>query len=215
MVSLSVLTINAETRRRRIRLATSLAMYGGALGAATILISLLHRTPFGLEPQHMRLVPSVFVSLGGGIAGVLIALPMGYFTGAGSGSRLQDLLVWWGIGFAFGVLLPFLTGALVPLSMIFVDLSLDIIQPDELFVLILDAVFRAPLNVFINGALSLYTGLLAGALFGTGGWVLDMLNGSSKPVAANFGPWAIAFILGFVAVGIAVFGSPDTLAKLG
>ena len=220
MASLSVFTIDADERLRRIRLTTSLALYGGALGAATILISLLNRTKgqtdglVFLEPEHMGLAASVFFSLGGGIAGVLVALPLGYLIGARA-TEHHNLLVWWGIGLAFGVALPFLTGALSPLSEVFVLLSLDIIQPGDLFDQVVDAAIRAPLSIVVNGIFSLYTGLLAGALFGTGGWVVDMFNGSTRPVASKVGPWAIALILGSVAVLIAVFGSPNTLEKLG
>ena len=192
-----------------------MALYGGALGAATILISLLNRTPFGTDPEHLRLIDSVFVSLSGGIAGILVALPLGYYMGAMSGARPTNLFVWWAVGLAFGVAMSFMTGALVPVSLVFEDLSVGLIQPGQVFERLLDAVFRAPLNLFVHGSLSMFTGLLAGSLFGTGGWVVDMFNTSSRPVAANVGPWAIALILGFAVVVIAVFGSPDALAKLG
>ena len=215
MASSSVLTINAETRRRRIRLATSMALYGGALGAASILISLLNRTPFGADPEHLRLIDSVFISLAGAIAGIAVALPLGYFMGGASGAKPSNLLLWWAVGLAFGLALPFVTGALVPLSLVFEDLSIGLIRPGQVFERVLDSVFRAPLNLFVNGALSMFTGLLAGAIFGTGGWVADMFNASRRPVAAKVGPWVVAIVLGSVAVVIAVFGSPDALAKLG
>ena len=57
-----------------------------------------------------------------------------------------------------------MTGALVPMSLVFVNLSLDIIQPGEVFNQMVDAVIRAPLSIVVHGTLSLYTGLLAGAL---------------------------------------------------
>lgn len=215
MASLSVLTINSETRRRRIRLAISMALYGGALGAAAIIISLLNRGPFDADPERLRLIDSVYVSLGGGIAGVLVALPLGYFMGAASGTRPSNLLRWWVVGIAFGVALPFATGAVVPFTLVFEDLSVGLIRPGQVIGRILDAVFRAPLNLILRGALGIFTGLLAGAIFGTGGWVADMFNASSKPVAAKVGPLVVAIILGSVAVVIAVFGSPDALAKLG
>ncbi len=214
MAGLSALTINSEQRTRRIRLMTSLALYGGALGAASALILELERKPWYVEPEHMPLIPSFFISLSGGIAGVLVALPLGYLIGARA-TESSSLPRWWVIGLAFGLLLPFVTGALFPLSLVFVNLSLGVIQSSDLIGQILDAGIRAPLSTVVNGGAGLYTGLLAGALFGTGGWAVNMFNASTRPVASRIGPWAIVLVLGGMVVVIALFGSPDALVKLG
>jgi hypothetical protein len=158
--------------------------------------------------------PTVYISLSGAIAGILIALLLGHIIG-GMGAKPRNLLAWWMFGFAFGVMLPFLTGGLLPMSVVFLNLSLDIIQPGDLFGQLTDAVLRAPQGIFRDGTLSLFTGLLAGALFGTGGWLVDMFNTSSKPMAARVGPWVVVSILGSVFFAIAVFGSADALSKLG
>ena len=209
----SLLAAAQRSHGRRLRLAISLTLYGGALGAAVVLISLLTRTKPWVEPEHLSFAPSVFLSLGGALAGILIVWPTTYWLGDSAGAP-RGLLAWLAIGFGFGVLLPLLAGAFLPLSIVFVDLSLGIISASELFSRALDALFRAPLSL-VYGALGIFTGLLAGALFGTGAWVVDMVNASSNPVASRYGPWAIIILLGFIAVVIAVFGPPDTLAKLG
>ena len=210
----SLLAAARRAHGRRLRLAISLTLYAGALGAAVVLISLLTRTKPWVEPEHLSFAPSVFLSLGGALAGILIVWPLAYWFGDGAGAP-RGLLAWLAVGFGFGVLLPLLTGAFLPLSIVFVDLSLGVISAGQLFSSALDALFRAPLSLAVHGALGIFTGLLAGALFGTGAWVVDMVNASSNPVASRYGPWAIALLLGSIAVVIAVFGPADTLAKLG
>ena len=217
MTPLSSPSLLAAARRshgRRLRLAISLSLYGGALGAAVVLISLLTRTKPWVEPEHLSFAPSVFLSLGGALAGILVVWPIAYWLGDRAGEP-RGLLSWLAVGFGFGVLVPLLTGAFLPLSVLLVDLNLGVVNSGELFSRVLDALFRAPLSLVVHGALGIFTGLLAGALFATGAWVVDMVNASSNPVASRYGPWAIVVLFGFIAVAIAVFGPADTLAKLG
>ena len=66
---------------------------------------------------------------------------------------------------------------------------------------------------YVEGAV--FTWLLAGALFGTGAWVIDMLNASPNLIASKYGTWAVALSLGSAVVAFAVFGPPETLRSLG
>lgn len=217
MVKLDRPLISRRTRSfdgQGIRLTTSLTVYGGALGVASVLISFMVRTDMLREPEHLSLVPSVFFSLGGAAAALLITWPVAYWLRHMAREPLS-LPLWWGIGFGYGLLLPFLTGAILPLSTVFMDLYLGIIDVDELVTATLDAGFRAPLHTFTWGALALFNGMLTGALFGTGAWVIHRLNASQSPVKSRYGPWVISLSLGSMAVAFAVLAPAETLARLG
>ncbi len=62
-----------EMEERRLRLIKCETLYGGALGAATLLISFLAQTPFPKTPERMALLPSVILSSGGVVAGGILA----------------------------------------------------------------------------------------------------------------------------------------------
>ncbi len=113
------------------------------------------------------------------------------------------------------MLFPFFSGALLSLSAVFVEFALGAIATGELLPRILDAFFRAPINAVNHGALGLLTGLIAGGLFGTGAWIIDTLNTSTNPVISRYAPWAVALLLGTIAVCLALFGPVELLAKLG
>ncbi len=199
----------------RIRFTACVTSYAGALGAAAVLVSFLVKTDIIIrEPEHMTLIPSVFLSSAGGLGGVLIAWPLARWLSEGS-DRPHNLLIWWLLGVGFGIILPFLTGALLPLSAVFMELALGTIGAGELLSETLNAVFRTPIYMVTHGAYALLTSLLAGGLFGTGAWIIDRFNAASNPSVSRYGPWAVALVLGFAVVAIAAFGPPETLERLG
>ncbi len=201
-------------RRRRLTLLGALALYGGALGASSVLINLLTRTKPWVEPEHMAFVPSTFISISGAVAAILLVLPIAILLGERT-DEPRGLPMWLGIGAGYGVLLPFLTGAFLPLSLVFVDLSLGVIEAGDIVTEVLSGLFRTPLFMFVHGTLGLFTGLLTGVVFGAGAWAIDRLNGSPHLPASQVSPWAVAVVLGLIAVVVAVFGPSETLAKLG
>ena len=198
---------------RRLRLTACLALYGAALGAATVLVSLLTRTKPWLEPQHPGLLLAVLLSLSGVLAGLLITSPAVYWLGERA-REPRGLLIWLAFGFGYGVLLPFFTGAFLPLSVVFIDLSLGVTAVGDLLTETLNAALRAPLSSFVHGALGLLTGLLAGALFGGGAWLIDRANASSDAITEKYGTWSVTLILASTALTVTLFGPLEILAKL-
>ncbi len=95
------------------------------------------------------------------------------------------------------------------------NLALGSIPLSELTSHTLEAFVRAPANAFTQGTLGLFTGLLAGTLFGVGGWVMDIANTSPYPNVSRYGPYVISLGLSAGVVAIAAFGPADALAKLG
>ncbi len=196
------------------RFVICLGLYGGALGASSLLVSFLARTRFPIEPEHLELVPSVFLSSGGWIMGAIIAGLMGFLIAPNS-ERSHNVIVWLLIGFAFGVLLPFFSGALMPLGTAYLDIALGITPLSELPSLTLGAILRAPTCAFTQGTFGLFTGLLAGALFGVGGWVIDIANTSPHPHVSRYAPYVLSSSLSAWVVAVAAFAPADALAKLG
>ena len=196
------------------RLVVCLGVYGSALGASSLLVSFLARTRFPREPEHLELLPSVFLSSGGWIMGAIIAGLIGYLI-APTSVRPQNIIIWLLIGFAFGVLLPFFSGALMPVGTAYLDIALGVTPLTELPSLTMGAILRAPAFAVTQGTFGLFTGLLAGALFGAGAWMIDMANTLPYPHVSRYIPYALSLSLSVVFVAIAAYGPVDALAKLG
>ncbi len=145
------------------------------------------RTDAWKEPEHLALVPATFVSLSGAIAAILLTWPVVHLLSKGA-LRQQGLLMWLVLGIGYGLLLPPLTGALLPLSVVFINLTLGVIEVGELPSELMEALFRSPLNSIIYGSLAIVNGLLTGVLFSSGAWLIDRLNASPHPVVSGRGP---------------------------
>jgi len=198
---------------RRIRLAASVTVYASGLGAAAILVSIITRTDIYDEPEHLTLIPSVVFSLVGALAAALVT-PLAIYHVRDRANESGRLLTWLALGLGFGLLWPFVTGAFIPLSLVLISLAEGLIDFRELPSQALDATLSGIRSFFVEGALGLYTGLPAGALFGTGAWVIDRMNASQNPIASKYGTWAIALSLGSTVLALAVFGPPETLRRL-
>ena len=198
----------------RIRLTASVTVYGGALGAAAILISIIARTGIYDEAEHLRLIPAVFSALTGALAAALVT-PLAIYHARDRANESGGLLTWLALGLGFGLGSSFVTGGLLPLSAVIISLAEGVVRLGELPSLAFEAALRGIRSFYIEGALAIFTWLLAGALFGTGAWVIDRLNASPNLIASKYGTWAIALCLGLTIVAFAVFGPPETLRRLG
>jgi hypothetical protein len=193
------------------------ALYGGALGAAAFLVAVLAtaklRPPL-YEPEHMSLLPSVFLSSAGAGAGALVALLLTYLV-IKRADYAQHPLVWVAFGVGFAIVVPFLTGALAPVSIVFLNLRLGAIAPGDVFSGILDSAFRAPTSSITYGAMSLAPTALAALLFALGAWLIDTANASNKVIVSRYGAYAITLALSVGFVAFAALGPPSTLVRLG
>lgn len=200
--------------KRRLRLVIGLGLYGSALGASFMLVTFMTRTVYPKTPEHLDFLPSVILSGGGWVMGAIIAGVLGYWIAPISRQSLS-IFLWLLIGFGFGVLLPFFSSALLPMGTVYLDFALGVLPPSDMPMMTLDALFRAPVFGFIQGALGLFTGLLAGTLFGLGGWLIDIVNTSRYPRVSRYAPYVLSSALAILVLAIAAFGSASTLAKLG
>lgn len=201
----------------RVRFTACLVLYGGALGASTLLVSLLAQTAqknYPAPPVHMSILPSLFLSAGAAIVGVLLSVLIALWL-VRDADKARNLLIWEAIGFAFGVTLPFFTGMLLPMSGVFLSLAMGVLTWKEFFVEVASALFQAPVFAFSHGVFGLFTGLLGGFIFGTGAWLIDTANASSNRNVSRYSAYAISIALSIGVLAIAAYGSPSFLARLG
>ena len=192
----------------------ALVVYGGALGAARLLVSLMAQTRYPALPEHASLYPSLFLGGAAFLAGAGLSRLFAYWLGRRAG-RMRDLVVFVVLGFGYGVLLPFATGMLLPWSIVFLNLKTGLIHPGEVFSGVLDAVFRVPYSAFSHGTLGLYTAMLAGLLFGVGAWAIDTTNASANTGVSRYGSAFVALSLSAGVVAVAAFAPASFLANLG
>lgn len=191
-----------------------LAIYGGSLGAASILINFLSRTKYPDIPAHMSLAPTLLLSGGAFVVCAVLGGLIAYWSSTRE-SELRNIIMWLLLGFGFGVLSPIITGGTLPLSLVLVDLEAGIVSMGEVPVRITNALFHMLRFAFTHGVFGLFTGLLAGALFGLGALLMSTLRESAGGAVARYGPYALAIALSILFYAIATLGPAPTLAKLG
>ena len=211
-----ILERGRPTHWGRTRLIVSLAVYGGALGAAAVLVSFLVRNAPAvyIEPSRMPLLQSVFFSGSGVVAGILINLPAIYWLGQRSRAP-SNLLWWWAFGLFYGLFGSVLAGAFFPFSIQLMELARGTVGLGELLFRMWYVFALIPTSAINNGARDMVTWLLAGGLFGTGAWIIDMANASRRPDIYTYGPWVVSITLGLIFVSIAAYGPADALSTFG
>ena len=186
------------------------------LGGGALLVNLLSRTKFPKDPEHLSFESTVFMSGGAALVCALLAGLIGVImTKYGERERSHNIFVWLGLGFVFGVLSPVITGASIPTSGTLLSINQGVISGGELPSELIDSLLHAPTFAFTHGVFGLYTGLLAGTLFGVGAAAIDWTNYRSLSLVSTYAPFAISVSLGTFFYCVAAFGHPDTLAKLG
>ena len=201
---------------RRLRLVICVAFYGGSLAAAALLVNFLARTDPPHVPQHMQADATLLLSgSAAAVCAILAGLMTLWMTNPQERERARGLLVWLLAGFGFGILSPVFTGAVLPLATMFLAISHGDLESGNILVHTASALLQAPSFAFTHGVFGLFTGLMAGALFGVGAWLIDAATHSSIRQVSAYVPYAVAVSLSLLLYGIAVFGPPETLARFG
>ena len=200
----------------RVRLVICLALYGGLLGGGALLVNLLSRTKFPQEPEHLTVGATVFMSGGAAFVCAVLAGAIAFVvTKYSEREHSHHVIVWMALGFLFGVFSPFVTGAGIPTSGMLMSLNQGVLSAGEVPVQLIDALLRAPSFAFTHGVFGLFTGMLAGALFGAGAWLVDVTNYSPNRYISSYAPYGIAILLGATFYAVSAFGPAAALAKLG
>jgi len=204
-----------ETRRKWF--ACCLSLYGGAIGSAALMITILAQKEaanYPKDPEHISIGSYLILSVGAIAVGGIISGLWAYWVGQRS-KRPHNIILWLVFGFAFGILLPILTGLTIPTTAILLQLANSDILPGGALRAIVDAVLQGVPFAFVYGTLGIFTGMLAGTLFGLGAWVIDIVNTSNIRHISRYGTLATSVTLSVAVVAFAAFGPPTFLAKLG
>ena len=191
-----------------------LALYGGSLGASALLVNLLSRTKYPNIPEHMAVAPTALMSGGAFVACAILGGAMAYWSGERD-SALHSVIKWLLFGFGFGIVSPLITGATLPISLVLVNLESGVISLGETPAQISGELFRIPSFSFSHGVFGLFTGMLAGALFGVGALFISSLRELADGPVAKYGPYALAILLSIIFYAIATLGPAPTLARFG
>ena len=191
-----------------------LAIYGGALGASSLLVNFLSRTKYPDIPEHMELAPTLLLSSGAFVVCAVLGGLIAYWFGQ-KDEPLRYIIKWLVIGFGFGVLSPIITGGTLPLSLIFVELEAGVLSSGEAPVRMVNALFHVPRFAFTHGVFGLFTGFLAGALFGFGALFIASLREFTGGTLARYGPYVLAVLLSIIFYAISTLADAPTLARFG
>ena len=198
------------------RLVASLALYGAALGASAFIVNRLARMDRPQTPEHMSADATAIMSAGAAIVcGILAALIVLWMSSGFERRGARNPLVWLAAGFGFGILSPAVTGAALPMSIMFLEWRTGVVTAGEIPMGVLSSLMLAPNSVFLQGVFGIFTGLLAGALWGIGAIPIDFAaNARNRAVAAS-GPWLIAIVLSAIFYGVSVLAPAEWLARFG
>lgn len=191
-----------------------LAIYGGSLGAASLLVNFLSRTKYPDIPAHMELAPTLLMSAGAFVVCAALGGLIAYWFGQRD-EPLRFVIKWLLIGFGFGVLSPIITGGTLPLTLVFVELEAGVLSMGEMPVRLTNALFHVPRFAFTHGVFGLFTGLLAGALFGFGAMFISALREFTGGTLSRYGPYVLAVLLSIIFYAISTLADAPTLARFG
>ena len=201
---------------RLTRLVIAIGLYAAAVGASAVLVSFVVRsTPWAWsDPGRLPPIQATYFAGAGAIGAIIITIPIVYWLSQRSRAP-SNLFWWWGMGLFFGFLAPVVTGGVFPFASLLLGYAQGLIDAGTLLGGLHLAFWNVPFSAVINGARDIVTWLLAGALFGTGGWVIDNLHAYRIEFVNVYFPWLAALIFGTLLVAVAAFGSLDILSSLG
>ena len=192
-------------------------MYGGALGVFALIVSLVARTklqPPDYEPERLEPVIAMFLSGAGVVAGGLVAWTLTAWL-VQRAEHPQHPLAWPGIGIGYAIIVPFLTGTLAPVSLVFLNTTVGITETPDVLTGLADSIFRAPRIAFEYGALSLGPTALAAGLFVAGAWIIDRTNTYSDVRISRYGAYGVTLAMSAGVIGFVSLAPASTIYKLG
>ena len=201
---------------RLTRLVMAIGFYAAAVGASAVLVSFIVRsTPWAWsEPGRLPAIQATYFAGAGAVGAIIVNIPIVFWLSQRDRAP-SNLFWWWGMGLLFGFLGPVVTGGVFPFSSLLLGYAQGLIDGGELLGGLHLSFWNIPFSAVINGARDIVTWLFAGAIFGTGGWIIDNLHACRLNFVNVYFPWVAALILGTCVVAISVLGPLDMLAVLG
>ena len=214
----------AEPDRQRIRFALSVAVWGGAVGAAAVLVNFLTRAESFEVAERMSVGSSALFATSGFLGAFIMVGPAAYLMYGGRARFYSDIvrkprgLVTWGLlGLGYGTLLPLISGAFfLPVAVDILSFRGGLMSVANLMVKAADLAAGAWISFALSLGIQLFfTGLLGAAVFALGGWLIDKLNISEDPNTANYRVWAVSVGLSLALIAAASLGPTALLRGLG
>ena len=199
---------------RDLRLIVGVTLLGGSLGVAIQLVSILAATELWLDPKHLPLLLAAFLGGAGFVSGCIVAAPLAYFK-TNKADHTGNILIWVGLGFVFAIATPLIIGVLSPFALVLFDLTGGRLSFGDAVQATINLMFRALVNAVIGGTTALFTGFMAGAIFGVSAWIIDLAHRSSYTAVSLYVSPSVAVVLSVLIVWVSQFGPPETLANLG
>ena len=119
------------------------------------------------------------------------------------------------MGLGYAIIVPFLTGAFAPVSLVFINATVGITETPDVLTGLVDSVFRAPRIAFEYGALSLGPTALAAAMFVVGAWIIDRANAYPSISVSRYGAYGVTAALSVAVVGFVALAPAATIYRLG
>ncbi len=207
----------------RLRFASCVAIFGGAVGVVTVLVHFLALIQYPNIIQHLTIWDSLLFGTGGALGGILITAPTAYllFGERPEFASLKDrpprgIRAWAALGILYGLTYPLIMGGVfIPLSFNIIDFNTGHLSVPQLLFKSLEGGIFAPSIALVLGIRLLYTGLYSALLFAPGGWALDRFNASRDPISRKYGTWAVAVLFSALVIAIVVYAPPIFLANFG
>ena len=208
----------------RLRFAACVSIYGAAIGAAAILVNLLSHTEVLEIPQHLPLGRSLLLGITGALAGVVITWPVAYWIYGSvrvfarkKEREARSIQFWIVLGITYGLVYSLVMGAyFLPTASDLMRFGDGELTLSELGIKYLNVTAgRWVVLAHVLGMRLLFTGIVAGLIFGPGAWAINRFSTSANPPTARYGSWALALGLAGAIIAAAAFAPEESLARFG
>jgi len=203
-------TARAESEHQRLTLILVLTFLGAALALVMMYISVpvtmkeeVYRYVIERPPLSSFFKYAAAAIVGGGAVAALIS----YIATEIAGSE-PGVVKMAAIGFFYGVLMPYVTGFMVPVNMFFVRImNLSDVTTNRSFSgELIDLAFGTPRFTFMHGMDGMYQGMAAGVALFVLGWVVLHRLRFRVPRAATLRSVLISLVLSSAIAFLTLFG---------
>ena len=206
----------------RIRFATCVSIFAGALGAVTTLVYFLTTTEPNQIPEHMPFARSMVFGIGGAAGAAVFTWPLTYLIYGRGQTFYHDvsrdsfsIWVWLSLGAGFALTFSLVMGAsFLPMGLTFIEFAQGIINVPSFVLQTFDNITGLwSYLAFYIGFRLVFVAFAAGAIFGPGGWLIHKFS-SSTAAHADIKLYVTTAVLSLLVLSILVFTPPRILAGL-
>ena len=198
----------------RNRLTISISLYSAFLGSGANLVAVLAQTSHYEVVPQLSLVSTFWFCIFGAV-GALLVVPISIYHFRETPLEVRDLATWSLLALGFAISWPFVTAAFFPITLHFI-VAIENGYSLSIFISGLpDVLLRGFNSFFVYGAATIYTGILAGLVFGIGGIIIDTMDLVSNRYRWKYVSMGVSIILGASILGFSIFGPVELLNRFG